>query len=247
MLTNSQLKHFQSLKLKKYRQNYAEFLVEGHKLVTEALLEMAPVQHIIATPAWIDAHQHTVFNSVSILAASEKELAKISTLTTPPPVMAVLKIREISVESIDFRHQWSLVLDGISDPGNLGTIIRSADWFGVRNIVCSEQCVELYNPKVIQSTMGSLFRMKVIYTSLPEFLAEQTMPKYAATLNGENIHTVHWEKEGFIVTGSESHGISEEVLAVCDKQITIPGPGNAESLNAAVATSIILSKLSSLQ
>ncbi len=245
MLSKAQIKHFQSLKLKKSRQNYDEFIVEGHKLTTEALLEKADVQLIIATADWIKEHLHPLFTSIPVEEATVADIEKISSLSSPQPVLAVLRAHMQTVEEISTKGKWTLVLDGVSDPGNFGTIIRSADWFGIRQIVCSEDCVELYNPKVIQATMGSLFRVKVVYTDLVDFIKAQYVRKYATTLTGENIHTTEWTRDGIVVTGSESNGISQKVLDCCDLQITIPGAGKADSLNAAVATAIVLSKITS--
>lgn len=243
MITNAQLKHLQSLKLKKYRQNYDEFIIEGDKLITEALLEDVHLKLICATNQWISLHQHAISSNIQVEEITEKQLEKISNLTTPPPVIAIAKMEMHSFDPKMVRKNWVIALDEINDPGNLGTIIRSADWFGIKIILCSANCVELYNPKVIQASMGSIFRVKLIYGDLQSLLLKSTVKKYAATLSGKKINHMKFEDEGILVIGSESHGIGEKILQLCDQEITIPKKGKAESLNAAVATSVILSKI----
>ncbi|MBK7034806.1 MAG: RNA methyltransferase [Chitinophagales bacterium] len=243
MLTKARIKHLQNLKLKKYRQNYTEFVIEGDKLITEAFVENANIRLIAATKAWIQEHGHLIPMHLIPEEISEKEMEKISSFKTPQAVIALIEIPKQDIKKSIKNGDWILVLDGIHDPGNLGTIIRSADWFGVHTIVCSEDCVELYNPKVIHATMGSLFRVQVFYENIGEFLQQSTKNKYAATLNGENIFNVNFEKTGILIIGSESHGIRPEVLKHCTTSISIPAYGKAESLNAAVATSILLSRI----
>ena len=173
------------------------------------------------------------------------ELERITHLKTPNKVLAVVKLPEFSFQHSNFEQGYSLVLDGVSDPGNLGTIIRTADWFGIENIICSDDAVDVFNPKVVQSTMGSLFRMKITYTSLPLFF--ETAPKIPVAgmlLSGENIFETTLSAPAFIVLGSESHGISKEVLSCVNHSLTIPGKGRAESLNVAVAAGIVCAELS---
>jgi len=242
-LTKARIKHLQNLKLKKYRQNYTEFVIEGDKLITEALVEKANILLLAATKPWIGEHKHKIPKHIAVEEVSEKEMEKISSFKTPQAAIALIKIPKQDNKKSLKKEDWLLVLDGIQDPGNLGTIIRSADWFGVHTIVCSDDCVELYNPKVIQATMGSLFRVELYYSNIGEFLLQSNKIKYAATLNGENIFQVNFEKPGILVIGSESHGIRPEVLKHCTTEISIPAYGKAESLNAAVATSILLSRI----
>lgn len=243
MLTKAQIKHLQGLKLKKYRQNYGDFVIEGEKLVTEALLENVFPDLLIATPDWLEAHKGRLPEHIAMAEATQADIAKISSLSTPQPVLALVKKQTVSEQDIVVNGKWSIALDGISDPGNLGTIIRTADWFGVDTIICSTDCVELYNPKVVQSTMGSLFRVQVLYTDLSAFLSRQHIPKYAAVLGGTSLFQQHLSKEGILVIGSESHGISAEVQKKCTQTVTIPSYGRCESLNAAVAASVILSEV----
>ena len=243
MLTKAQIKHLQDLKLKKYRQNYDEFVLEGDKLTTEALLGNADLRLIVATNDWIQTNSQRLPTNISVEVASERDLQKISSLVTAPPVIALVGKMKDTLETISTKGKWIIALDGINDPGNLGTIIRTADWFGIDTIICSNDCVDCYNPKVVQSTMGSLFRVKVVYTDLLDFLSENGQNAYAAVLSGENLNHLTFNPEGVLVIGSESHGISDAVLQKCSGKITIPQYGKAESLNAGVATGIILSAI----
>jgi len=243
MLTQAQIKHLQNLKLKKYRQNYAEFIIEGDKLITEALLENAELKLICANKHWIDLHEHALPSGVPVVEVTDRQIEKISSLTTPQDVIAVIPFFKSRQHRPVLKGRWTLALDGINDPGNFGTIIRSADWFGIETIYCSEHCVELYNPKVIQASMGSVFRVEMIYGDIEAFLQQAQVKKYAATLNGISLKETVLGDEGICVIGSESHGISPAILKLCDVEITIPKKGRAESLNAAIATSILLSYL----
>jgi len=181
-----------------------------------------------------------------ISGISEKELEHISGLKTPNETLAV--VRQKKQELPDFstlKNRLTLVLDGISDPGNLGTIIRTADWFGIENIICSENSVDLYNPKVVQATMGSVFRVSVHYVNLVDWLKTNSVSKtasvyvYACTLKGKSIYEQAITKKGLVILGSESHGISKDVLTLADYQISIPSFGKAESLNIAVAAGVV--------
>lgn len=240
MLSKAQIKHLQGLKLKKYRQNYGDFLIEGDKLITEALLEKVYPELIIATSDWIQQHSGNIPEGIPIAETEQSVIEKISSLSTPPPVMALMQQPKQPTNPGICKGQWWLALDGINDPGNMGTLLRTADWFGIRTILCSENCVDLYNPKVIQSTMGALFRVQVYYGDLSSWLAEQKVNSYAAVLGGEPLTETHFHNEGILVIGSESHGISEPVLEVCNQTVTIPHIGKTESLNAAIAGSILL-------
>jgi TrmH family RNA methyltransferase len=241
MLVKSKVKYIQSLGQKKFRQQEGVFIAEGPKLVKELLTEYSGyVQEVFALKSWIKE------NSVQAALCpfseiTESELKMISQLATPNQVVAVVK-QFNTVRPVADKDTFILVLDGIQDPGNLGTIIRIADWFGVQHIVCSMDCADLYNPKVVQSTMGSIARVNVYYTSLSEWLGRQNaVPVYAAMLKGQDITKLPSPAGGIIVIGNESKGISEEVSGFCNTYITIPQKGKAESLNAAVATGIILS------
>jgi TrmH family RNA methyltransferase len=240
MLSNAQLKHLQSLKLKKYRQNYAEFIIEGDKLITEALLENAGLKMICAEKEWFALHRHALPAPVPAVEINAAQMAKISSLSTPQQVLGLLSFFAEEPLRQPGQGEWILALDGISDPGNFGTIIRSADWFGVRTIVCSRNCVDLYNPKVIQASMGSIFRVKLQYTDLESYLGDRDTTSFATTLDGEDLTEVKFTNGGIILVGSESHGIRADLIARCNRNITIRKFGRAESLNAAVAAAIVL-------
>jgi RNA methyltransferase, TrmH family len=243
MLGKTQAKYIQSLGQKKVRDEDGVFIAEGPKIVAELLASAnAKIQQLYALPAWINAN-HKDCNGVELLEADEKDLEKISQLATPNQVLAVIKKFEIPVD-IQTMGTVSIVLDTIQDPGNLGTIIRLADWFGIEQIICSNDCADIYNPKVVQSTMGSIARVNVFYTDLPGWLQEQKdVFIYAAALEGQNVTAMRKINEGLIVIGNESKGIRPAIFELVDIKITIPRKGSAESLNAAVATGIILSHI----
>ena len=216
---------------------------EGPKLVKELLEADAPsVKEVYGLKDWLDDNQKLLNKTVAI-EITEIELEKISQLTTPNKVVAIVQQYELG-ETITTKDQITLALDNIQDPGNLGTIIRIADWFGIKQIVCSPDSADMYNIKVVQSTMGSIARVKVYYTDLEEWLGSQKgISIYAASLDGENVTTMKKIKEGIIVFGNESKGISSELLNMSTVKITIPKKGKAESLNVAVAVGIILSHI----
>jgi TrmH family RNA methyltransferase len=242
MLGKSKIKYIQSLGQKKARDSEGLFIAEGPKMIAELLGEgNVPVQEIYALETWADEHSTTI-NGLTITIVTGDELGKISQLTTPNQVLAIVKKAGDPV--ITAKGKISLVLDGIQDPGNLGTIIRIADWFGIEQIICSPDCADQYNPKVVQATMGSIARVRLLYTELGNWLSlQKNIPVYAAALDGKDIAEVPAIKEGLLIIGNESKGIRPEVVELATVKITIPKKGKAESLNAAVATGIILSKL----
>jgi TrmH family RNA methyltransferase len=243
MLGKAKAKYIQSLGQKKYRDEEGLFIAEGPKIVADLLLS-APgyVKEIYAVKEWLKENKDHPRKKVFI-EVSEDELEKLSQLKTPNQVVAVIKKFDVE-RDIAVRGKVSLVLDTIRDPGNLGTIIRIADWFGVSQIICSMDCADVYNPKVVQATMGSIVRVKVFYTDLEKWLKQQKdIPIYAAMLEGKDVTKMNGLKEGLIIIGNESKGINEEIAALANEKITIPKKGEAESLNAAVAVGIILSKL----
>ena len=173
-----------------------------------------------------------------------KDIEKISTLKTPQEVIGLVKIPKWPLLNYNLlKNKFSLVLDGVQDPGNMGTIIRTADWFGITDIICSDDTVDVYNPKVVQATMGSLSRINVHYVDLESVLSETKLPVYGALLNGENIYSSDFGNEGLVVMGNEGNGLTEKVKQLITKAITIPGAGNAESLNVAIATAIFCSEI----
>ena len=243
MLVKSKVKYIQTLGQKKFREQEGLFIAEGPKLVKELLeADAASVNEIYGLKDWMDDNQK-LLNKIVAIEITEIELEKISQLTTPNKVVAIVQQYELG-ETITTKDQITLALDNIQDPGNLGTIIRIADWFGIKQIICSTDSADMYNPKVVQSTMGSIARVKVYYTDLEEWLGSQKgISIYAASLDGENVTTMKKIKEGIIVFGNESKGISPGLLNMSTVKITIPKKGKAESLNVAVATGIILSHI----
>lgn len=241
MLTKLKIKYIQSLGHKKFRDADGVFIAEGPKLAGE-LLQACPdrVTEIYALSDWI--RQRPSAGPVP-LEIQPHELEKISQLATPNQVLAVVKQFD-APDPRPVRGRLTLALDTIQDPGNLGTIIRIADWFGIGQIVCSRDCADCYNPKVIQSTMGSISRVGILYTDLDNWLSQDGQPAiYAAALEGQPVSATGRVQEGVLVIGNESKGISREVFEKVTRRITIPRIGQAESLNAAVATGILLSHL----
>ncbi len=238
MLSKNELKYIQSLCQKKQRTQEGLFLAEGPKLAMELLNSDYKVEKLYATADWLADNPV----DVETIAVTEFELAKMSTLQTPNEVLVMCRQKKDLGLPV-FKNNLSLVLDGLQDPGNLGTIIRIADWFGIHQIIASEDTVEFYNPKVIQSTMGSFIRVKCWYTNLPEILSSVELPIYGALLKGQSVNQMGTLKEGLLVIGNESKGIRESVLPLITKAVTIPRIGQAESLNAAVAAGILLSHL----
>jgi len=238
-LSKNEAKFIQSLCHKKHRQAEGLFIAEGVKLVEEILKSNFQLKKIYATEKWASGKADL---KDLLFIVSEDDLAKISTLQTPNQVLALVEQPTIK-PVVQFKNKISLVLDGIQDPGNFGTIIRIADWFGIDQIICSHDTVELYNPKVIQSTMGSFIRVNVLYENLQDLLKAAQIPIYGALLKGESIYNIDKPKEGILIIGSEGKGIGEELLPMITNPITIPRIGGAESLNAAVATGILLSHL----
>lgn len=243
MITKNQVKYIQSLGQKKSRDKENCFIAEGPKLVNELLAagNCKPV-HVYAVKEWVEANA-TTNEKIEISEVSTGELEKISQLATPNQVLAVVEKIQWSNEA-EVEGAISLVLDTIQDPGNMGTIMRLADWFGVKNIFCSMDSADIYNPKVVQSSMGSISRVRVEYTDILSLLTNHKEVRiYAAVLDGRDVTKMEKLTEGIIVIGNESKGINEEILKLANVKITIPGKGKAESLNAGVATGIILSHL----
>jgi TrmH family RNA methyltransferase len=243
MITKNQVKYIQSLGQKKSRDTENRFIAEGPKLVNELLTaENCSIVQLFALKEWIELNPNASRHA-EVIELSDVELEKISQLTTPNQVLAVIEKIQWKKDT-EVNGSVSLALDTIQDPGNMGTIIRLADWFGIKNIFCSADCADVYNPKVVQSSMGSISRVRVEYTDILSWLTENNDVRiYAAVLNGKDITKMEKIKEGIIVIGNESKGINEEMLKLANVHITIPGKGKAESLNAAMATGIILSHL----
>ena len=238
MLSKNQQKIIQKLQQKKYRNELGLFVVEGKKGILEFVQAGFKVEAIFATSLFSEQ-----LNKFPLTLISKEELSKISTLKNPDEGVAIFhqpKHKGILQEGI------ILALDNIQDPGNLGTLIRLCDWFGIETLLCSEQTVDCYNPKVVQASMGSLSRMEVHYLPLEGFLATCALPVYVATLEGENLYTTTFPEDCVIVLGNEANGVSPEVVALADGAITIPRFGRrqqAESLNVAMAGAIIVSQV----
>ena len=243
MITKSTIKTVASLKQQKFRKELGLFVVEGRKMTEELLQSNFEVEKLFATERFL-ADCPTLFPNAEIV--NEVQMSQMSGQDTPPGILAVVKIPK--QRQLDENSRFILALDGIANPGNMGTIIRTAEWFGIREIACSLDCVEIWNPKVIQATMGSIFRIHVMETELPAFLSEQIRKGkavFGALLNGQNLFEMKNPKEGVIVIGSESHGIRSEVLPYITHAVTIPRKNNSatESLNASVAAAIILAEM----
>ncbi len=237
---------FGSLGSKKMRMKHGLFIAEGEKCMLDTLGAFE-LENIVATEAWLESHAMPEgVRGGDVLTASGQVMRKISTLATPPEVLAVFRLpEEESVQPLDLNKLY-LCLDGIQDPGNLGTIIRTADWFGFDEIYASKDTVDLFNPKTVQSTMGSLKRVRVRYVDLPQLLRESGVRNiYGTLLDGENIFTTPLESNGVIVMGNEGNGLSEPIRALVSKPLLIP-PYNegshAESLNVAIATAITIAQ-----
>jgi len=242
MLVKSQVKYIQSLSQKKSRDEDGVFIAEGPKLINELLsTPNVQVQQLYALQEWIG--QHPEMQAGSVVEVKEQELERLSFLQTPNQVVGVFR-KPVFSKITSYREQLSLMLDSIQDPGNLGTIIRCADWFGINTVICSRESADVFSPKVVQSTMGSISRVQVIYEDLVPFMEQHAdIPAYAATLHGTSLYDQQALQQGILVIGNESKGIREELLKLCRHRITIPRKGEAESLNAAVATGIILSHI----
>jgi len=236
MISKNQIKYIRGLSLKKNRIKEQCFVVEGEKCLAELLNSSFEIVELFALKNWIDENKE-VFDKIQLV--SFNELERISNLRSPNKVVAVVKMKK--QETIQQKSGVTLVLDDINDPGNLGTIIRMCDWFGVKQIICSENTVDIYNSKVVQSTMGSLFRTHVIYTDLIKYFAKVTTPVYGAYMDGENVKDIKINHKAHLVMGNEANGISEKVEKYISKRVAIKNiGGNTESLNVAVATSILL-------
>jgi RNA methyltransferase, TrmH family len=243
MISKSIIKYIQSLQHKKFRDKYGTFFAEGPKLVNELLLtNNFECESIYCNKMGSAAFGETLASNYAaqINIIEDFELDKISALTKSNMVLAVFK-QKLLPQKISIANKLTLVLDDIQDPGNLGTIIRNADWFGVENIFCSPATADCYSPKVVQSTMASLGRVNMVYGDIKKLLQNNAaIKKYAAVLGGNDVKSLGKITQGIIIIGNESKGISTDIVALADERITIQRIGEAESLNAAVAAGIIL-------
>lgn len=241
MLSKGQLKYIQSLAQKKRREEERVFIAEGPKVIQEFLADRSVrIKKLFALKEWLN--KHSLPPEIEVMEIDQSELERISFLQTPNQVLAI--VDQFGPPDIIISGRITLGLDRIQDPGNLGTIIRVADWFGVDQIICSPDCADIYNPKVIQSSMGSIVRVRIKYQDIGELIdSNNSMRIFATTLEGKDIRTHGKIREGLILIGNESQGIHSDLLARANVRLTIPGKGKAESLNAAIAAGIILSHI----
>jgi TrmH family RNA methyltransferase len=241
MISKGLLKYIRSLQIKKYRGLHQAFTVEGEKSVAELLQSGFELETLLATDKFLGKHTHLLRKGFEVVPVTEEELSKAGSLESNNAALAIAKMRPTT----DFSwqdHAFVLALDEVRDPGNLGTIIRIADWYGLTDLVLSENSADFYNQKVISATMGSFTRIMPHYVDLAPFLARRprNVPVYGAALEGENIHRLTLHPQGVLVMGNESHGIRPEIMQQVTKPLHIPGRGGAESLNVGTATAILL-------
>lgn len=253
MVSRNQIKFIHSLEHKKFRKEHGLFVAEGKKIVTELLNSSLKIVSLFATGNF---NKSLVQGNYNFYDITEQELERISFLSSPNDVLCIAEIPKHENAFHQIYRQLSLYLDNIKDPGNLGTLIRIADWFGIEYIFCSPGCVDVYNPKVVQATMGSIARVKVIYTEAEDLILKlkkiSTMNDqtakipgyslYATMMNGKNIYKESLSQNGLIILGNESEGISDRLAGLADQKISIPSFGNAESLNVAASAAVICSE-----
>ena len=236
-LSKNQLKLITSLSQKKYRQKHKLFIAEGIKVVEELLNSSLKVNTLFVTEDYKIAE-----TDIDMVTVSESELKKISQLKTPNKVLGLFEIPEINIIEND---DLTVVLDAINDPGNLGTIIRLCDWFGIQNLICSTDTVDCYNSKVVQASMGSLTRVSIVYTDIEQYLKETNKTNYIADMDGEEVYKTKLPENANLIMGNEANGVSEKVRNLVNAKISIPRFGEiqeTESLNVATATAILLSE-----
>ncbi|MDK9736352.1 RNA methyltransferase [Vibrio sp. D404a] len=239
MISKNQLKLLRALGQKKQRKAHGLFLVQGEKNVLELMDSDLVVKNVFATADFL-AHNQAALKGFDCVEASLDDLTKASTLVSNNAAIAVVEIPSFELPK---ASGLMIALDGVSDPGNLGTIIRVADWYGIKHIIASSDCADPYNPKTISATMGSFGRVQVSQTDLPSYLEQANLPVYGAFLEGESVHRTEFAANSILLMGSESHGIREHAAKFVTDKITIPAFGGAESLNVAMATGIILDNM----
>lgn len=241
MISKATIKKIHALDMRKFRRNERLFVAEGPKLVDELCATMKPV-YIAALPEWISENAKNISGTEYDIVTPD-ELQRASLQKNPQQVIALFPIPEHRFCTEQLRNELVLMLDGVQDPGNLGTIARIADWFGIRNILCSAETADIYNPKAVQATMGALARVKFHYTDLLQLLSQYDGPVYGTFLDGENIYGQELSENGIIVMGNEGKGISQGVGEMINRRLYIPnypiGTQTTESLNVAIATSIV--------
>ncbi|GAD88984.1 MULTISPECIES: RNA methyltransferase [Vibrio] len=239
MISKNQIKLLRALGQKKQRKAHGLFLVQGEKNVLELCNSQLVVKTVFATSEFLQANGQALQN-FDCVEASLDDLTKASTLVSNNAAIAVVEIPTVATP---VAQGLMIALDGVSDPGNLGTIIRVADWYGIKHIIASTDCADPYNPKTISATMGSFGRVFVSQLDLPSYLEQAQIPVYGAFLEGESTHQKAFSSEGILLMGSESHGVREAAAKFVTDKVTIPAFGQAESLNVAMATGIILDNI----
>lgn len=249
MLSKNKIKLIQSLNRKKDRDESGLFLVEGNKMVEEALRSEYKIETLVCTAQFAGQHPEIQSKAKEIIEADRDSIQKASLLQNPQEALAIVRQPETEQPELDLSTDLCLALDFIQDPGNLGTILRIADWFGISTVICSENTVDVFNPKVVQASMGAIFRIKTLYTNLESFLSETSekqIPVYGTFMEGNNIYTEPLTKNGIVVLGNEGNGISDPIGKLVNRKIAIPtfstNPNKAESLNVAIAASICCSE-----
>lgn len=253
MLSKHLTNVIQNLEKKKFREKYNLYKVEGDKLVQELLLSDMKTETLVAFPEWIERNRQSI-QSKEIIEVNDIEMGRISNFKSLPEVIALAQIPVKEYDPEDIRDNLSVILNGIQDPGNIGTILRVCDWFGIKNIFCDYDCANIFNPKSVQASMGAIFRVNVFYLNLVRFIPQfvsDIFPCYGTFLQGENIYKMNLRTKGFIVMGNEGNGIAPEIERYVSHKITIPSFAHSlystESLNVGVATGIILSEFKRLE
>lgn len=249
MISHQKIKLVKGLSDKKNRQVHGLFVVEGDKMVREMADSSYFIEEVFALEPWLEKHAHSFQASCPLTIVSDKDLERMSQFSAPNNAIAVLKLPSQKPPGALEGKGIVIAVDGVQDPGNLGTIIRTADWFGCRQIICSLQCADVYNPKVLQATMGSFKRVDIYYTNLMTFLSElpPAYPVFAATLDGADMYRKKFPDDGLLLMGNESKGVGKELMAFINQKLFIPSPvsnasDRAESLNVSIATAVILSE-----
>ena len=244
MISRKQAKFIKSLHLKKFRQQEQLFLVEGAKSVLELINADFQTLMLLVSPSFYEKNKDLLFSKdIEINVVDENDLSSLSTLKTNHEVLAIVKMKPNRLFPVN-TSDWILALDDIRDPGNLGTIIRIADWYGIRQILASPKTAEFYNPKVIHASMGSFIRVNMFYGELSLLLDDISLKVIGTFMEGTSIHQLKWQKQGgVILMGNESRGLNKDLVKKIDHQVTIPRIGKAESLNVAIATAIICDNL----
>ncbi|MEN9738748.1 MAG: hypothetical protein RLZZ318_782 [Bacteroidota bacterium] len=240
MISKANIQLVKGLQDKKLRQKYGQFIVEGEKSIAELLKSPYKVTKLFAVSEWLNNNQLDL-KQAQVFEVTDQELKQLSSHFAPQKVLALVQMPDWS--NHQSKGPWVIGLDAIQDPGNMGTIIRIADWYGIDTIVCSIGCTDVYAPKCINSTMGSFLRVKVLYDDILKYAQAADLPLVVADFNGINIHKGPLPKKGLLVIGNEGHGVDQALLDHAAYELTIPKFGQAESLNAAVSAAILLDRL----